>query len=172
MKIAISIIVHNSKQRPNGHFFLNRLIDSIHAIETDIYHVAVVDNSSIPEIPYEILEKIKKFNSYSIDRIDDQSIEGLSGGWNLALDRSRSKDPDILIYINDDVILTNDIAELVKLYKEDKDSHITVYGPVTDNHGTGVRLQRKENLPKYFHLAIPNEDWSELNIKAREEWIS
>lgn len=150
MKIGIITVTHQSDEyRPYGIELVTNFIQSLVNISYD-YECIVIDNASTTPIQYP---------NVHILRVDNQHIYGLTGGWELGLQKALQLDCDIIIINNDDLIYNNTINKFISYIADDIDNNITVYGPVSNGILSGVQLQNTPinsiyNLTNNIHNMI------------------
>jgi GT2 family glycosyltransferase len=127
MKIGISVAMHWSDQlRPNGEVFIKNLVNSINDSVLFDKSIYVIDNASQYETNIIGYPNVKYF------KIQDQSIEGITGAWNQGIYNAIKDGCDVIINTNDDLIFNNTVNKFVEYIINDKDNINTVYGPVTN----------------------------------------
>lgn len=135
-KIGFVITVHwSDKIRPNGKNYALNLISSIKKYVKHDYTIYIIDNESQHEFDFSEFENLK------YTRIEDQSVKGLTGAWNLGISLAHKDKCDVIIVSNDDLEFNDTINKFIDYINEDKQSKNTVYGPVSN----GVQFQQKSN---------------------------
>lgn len=136
MKIGIVTVTHQSDVlRPNGLELVTRLVDSLSCLNYK-YECVVVDNASV--IPIQI-------PAVNIIRVEDQTIYGLTGAWELGLKKLIDLNCDICIISNDDLYYNDTINEFINQINIHSDKLISVYGPLSNGILAGIQLAQKPN---------------------------
>ena len=100
MKIGITVAMHWSDElRPDGDIFIKKLVNSINDVITCDKIIYVVDNASQYQSDILTYLNVKYF------KIEDQSIEGITGAWNQGIYNAINDGCDIIINTNDDIII-------------------------------------------------------------------
>jgi len=132
---------HSDKLRPDGDKYLKRQIESILTYCQHDFKVIIVDNESQHKLDYP-----KDDERFVYTRIDDQTIEGHTGAFNLGIDIASKRGCEILISCNDDLWFNETINYFIQYIKDtDHDPNI-VYGPVSD----GILLPSKQYSEKPY----------------------
>jgi glycosyltransferase involved in cell wall biosynthesis len=129
VKTIFSVTYHHSKKiRPNGASFLSRYLETL--IESTKFDlgIVIVDNQSEINL-YNQIKNIPEVLDYV--RIEDQSVNGLTGAWNVGIRRS-SELGDIIINTNEDLIFDQTINNFVSEIINDEKRHCSIYGPLTN----------------------------------------
>lgn len=137
MKIGISVAMHWSENfRPDGEIFIKKLVNSINDFIVYDKTIYVIDNAS--QYPSNIFTypNVKYF------KIEDQSIEGITGAWNQGIYNAIKDECDIIINTNDDIIFNKDVNKFIEHIHTDPRSDDTVYSPLTN--GVLVDHQRSK----------------------------
>lgn len=134
MKVGIVTVTHQSDElRPNGLQLVTRLVNSTADIQYP-FECVVVDNAS-PE-PITI-------PNVDIIRVEDQTIYGLTGGWELGLQHLLSKSCDLIIICNDDLFFNETINTFVEQIEKHPERDKSIYGPLSNGILTGVQRASK-----------------------------
>ena len=130
-KTIFSVTYHQSERiRPNGHLYLLNYLESLRKHSEFSFGVVVVDNES--EI--DLREAIKKNDFDFVEdyiRVEDQSVSGLTGAWNVGIERA-SQLGDLVINTNEDLTFNKSINSFVSDILLDKDRDMSIYGPMTN----------------------------------------
>lgn len=116
----------SDKFRPNGDVFIKKLVNSINdhiLYEKSIY---VVDNAS------QHASDIFTYPNVKYSKIEDQSIEGITGAWNKGLYQSVNDGCDIIINTNDDIVFNDSVNKFIEYIIQDKRNIDSIYGPLTN----------------------------------------
>jgi stalled ribosome rescue protein Dom34 len=127
MKIGITVAMHWSDEfRPDGDIFIKKLVNSINDVITCDKVIYVVDNAS--QYPSNILT----YSNVKYFKIEDQSIEGITGAWNQGIYNAINDGCDIIINTNDDIIFNNSVNKFIDHINTDAKSINTIYSPLTN----------------------------------------
>jgi hypothetical protein len=127
MKIGISVAMHWSDEfRPDGDVFIKKLVNSINDVITCDKVIYVVDNASQHSSNILTYSHVKYF------KIEDQSIEGITGAWNQGIYNAINDGCDIIINTNDDIIFNNSVNKFIDHINTDPNSINTIYSPLTN----------------------------------------
>jgi GT2 family glycosyltransferase len=161
MKVGLTVTTHRSNHiRPNGVQLLNNFLNSFRTcgFEYD-YCFYISDNQS--EIPFEYPSNLNIKTFY----IENQSINGLTGAWNLSLYEAYKDNCDIFWNFNDDIRFTkytNKFIECILNY-ENRDN--AIFGPLTDNGGhkiinqsdrVGIGYSKLKTIPNIYNYDVLN----------------
>lgn len=139
MKIGFVVTMHwSDKLRPNGKDYILNFIESVILNLKYNYCIYVIDNESQYKVDFSNYKNLKYI------RIDDQSIEGITGAWNLGINLAYEDNCDIIINSNDDLIINDTINEFIKYIIDDTHNLDVVYGPVTNGQLSGPQ---KSDVP-------------------------
>lgn len=137
MKVGFVVTAHHSPEyRPNGIEFISKFCTSLNESCKYEFNLYVVDNASTETL-------ILPDNAINI-RIDDQTINGITGAWNTGIYRAYSDGCDIIINCNDDLWFNETVNTFIEriclLYSEN-----SIYGPLSNGiiHGP-----QKSNQPR------------------------
>lgn len=158
MKVGICVTTHRSQNiRPQGKelldIFFNEFKNSNFNYDYTIY---ISDNASL--IPYKYPNDL----NLNIIKIQDQSIKGLTGAWNLGLNEAYKEGCDVLWNFNDDIVPNNTMNQFIKLIEQHPERHDILFGPLSDNGGSvspNTSLGPKEG---YQDLNIKPNSWDNL----------
>lgn len=132
MKVGIVTVTHQSeKYRPNGIELVTNFINSLHHISYE-YECIIIDNSSTNHI---------NLNNVHVLRVDDQTIFGLTGAWELGLRKALELNCDIILINNDDLEYNESINKLISYISNDERKDISIYGPVSNGLLGGIQCQ-------------------------------
>jgi hypothetical protein len=131
MKVGITITSHRSKEiRPNGGELLDGFFESFRKSNFQYeYCIYVSDNASTLPYSYPTDLNLKVIN------IEDQSINGLTGAWNLGIDKAYKDGCDIIWNFNDDLILNSSINTFVDTVTALPTYPLGIYGPLSNEGG-------------------------------------
>lgn len=137
MKVGFVVTSHWSDElRPQGGEFLIRFCETLKEHCRYDFDLYVVDNASTYRLP--------TFDFAEYIRIEDQTLEGITGAWNKGLNRAYSDGCDILVNCNDDLWFNETINKLLSYIVEDFSSD-TIYSGLSDGILTG---SQKSSNPK------------------------
>ena len=130
-KTIFSVTYHQSERiRPNGHLYLLNYLETLRKHANFPFGVVVVDNESEINLA-EIIQK----NGFSFVedyiRIPDQSISGLTGAWNVGIQRAAQLG-DIVVNTNEDLTFNSTINSFVSDILSDENRDVSIYGPMTN----------------------------------------
>jgi len=127
MKVSFIITSHCSDNlRPKGNYYLKRQIDSIIEYCEHDFKIVIIDNESHTK-----LEFPENDDRFIYHRIDDQTIEGVTGAFNKGMEVAYANGCDILITCNDDLWFNDSINKFISYIKETNNKDI-VYAPVSN----------------------------------------
>lgn len=125
-KVAFVVTSHWSDEiRPQGGDLLTRYLDSIYNHCIFPYEVYVVDNQSQYKLP------IDSYPNLHYIRIEDQYKKGLTGAWNVGINKAYEDGCDIIFNCNDDLFFSESINQLITYIQEDYSADL-VYSTVTN----------------------------------------
>lgn len=124
--------------RPHGDKFIKNIIESIEKFIKYDYIIYVIDNESQHHFDFSNYKNVKYY------RINDQSLEGITGAWNVGINMAYEDGCDIIINSNDDIVMNDTINKMVEHISLDKESDDCMYGVMTN--GTVLDSQRS-NTP-------------------------
>jgi len=180
MKIGITVTTHRSKLfRPNGKELLDTFLNSFRESNFEYeYCIYISDNQSETAYDYPTDLNIKVLT------IDDQSISGLTGAWNLGLHQAYSEKCDIIWNFNDDIVLNKSINTFINRILQIDNYHLGIYGPLSNEGGyeapnnsqgpsAGVReLNVKRGsmreVPNGFSFAITRQVYEKYRFSEKE----
>lgn len=137
MKIGITVAMHWSDElRPYGDIFIKKLVNSINDVITCDKIIYVVDNAS------QYRSDILTYLNVKYFKIEDQSIEGITGAWNQGIYNAINDGCDIIINTNDDIIFNNSVNKFIDHINTDPKSTNTIYSPLTN--GVFVENQKSD----------------------------
>jgi len=151
MRVAFIITCHWSDSiRPTGGELCTAIINSVIKSCKYDFCIYIIDNASQHQLPVPKDDKIQTI------RVEDQSKLGLTGAWNLGLEKAFQDGCDILINSNDDLTFNDTINYFINYIINDENSTNTVYGPATN--GTHFPSQRSDG-PINEIRELPLRDW-------------
>ena len=126
MLIGFVIINHYSKYRKYGREILNDLLNDISKFVKNKYKIIIVDNGSDTKL---------KLNDENITliHIEDQSISGLTGAWNIGVNKAIEEQCDLIYNINDDLRLNDSINYMYDHIINDNKNKFSVYSCYADD---------------------------------------
>lgn len=127
MKIGISVTMHWSEDfRPDGEVFIKKLVNSINDFIVYDKTIYVIDNAS------QYSSNISTYSNVIYSKIEDQSIEGITGAWNRGIDQAINDGCDIIINTNDDIVFNSSVNEFIDYITKDTNNVNTIYSPLTN----------------------------------------
>lgn len=145
MKIGICATMHWSDQfRPNGDVFIKKLVTSINDFIKYDKTIYVIDNAS--QYPSNIFT----YSNVKYFKINDQTIEGITGAWNQGIYNAVNDGCDIIINTNDDIIFNDSVNKFIEHIIGDSKNIDSIYGPLTN--GVLVDLQISNGPKKGIQL--------------------
>jgi hypothetical protein len=137
MKVGFIVTSHwSSKYRPDGGLFIERFCSSLNDACKYEFNLYVIDNAS--EF------KLNVPDNANVVRIDDQTLEGITGAWNKGIHLAYTEGCDIIINCNDDLWFNDSINVFIETicssYNED-----AIYAPLTNGVISGAQ---KSNASK------------------------
>jgi hypothetical protein len=180
MKVGLTLTTHRSKKlRPNGAFLLDQFFQSFRDSNFKYdYCFFISDNAS--EIAYEYPTDI----NYKLILIKNQSINGLTGAWNLGIDAAYKDGCDIIWNFNDDLELNSSINVFIEHIQTTPGYPLGIYGPLSNeggheapNNSTGPKngVTQLEVVPgsmrnvlNGFSFAITKEVYERYSYKENE----
>lgn len=156
MKIGFVVTAHWSDEyRPEGGKYLKRYNDTLNEYCNYDYTLYVVDNASTHKLP-------DTNNSIHL-RVDDQTLEGITGAWNLGINRAYEDGCEIIINCNDDLWFDITINNFIQYIINHTDSN-AIYAPLTNGviggsqfanfPSTGVQIKRGHDIVNGFCFAM------------------
>lgn len=137
--IGFSLVTHKSDElRPDALELSRKMICSIRQNLSYPFKIAVVDNGSSDPLEFRIFftKLFQEINlpdeNYTVVRIENQYIRGISGGWNDGVMWCYQQGCDIITTLSDDLLFNktiNDFYEQIKIHPDRKNS---IYGPVSN----------------------------------------
>lgn len=135
--IGFSLVTHKSEElRPDAFDLSTTMIRSIKDNLRYPFKIAVVDNGS-PD-PEEFrnffvgLFKELSINDYSVLRVDNQYLRGISGGWNDGVKWCHQQGCDIISTVSDDLLFNESINAFYEQIDKHTHKHNSIYGPVSN----------------------------------------
>lgn len=151
MKIGIVTVTNQSDElRPHGLELTMRLVNSLSHLNYD-FECVVVDNASTNPIDIPMTHGI---------RIEDQTVFGLTGAWELGLRKLIELNCDIYLICNDDLYFNETINQFIYQIINHPDKLISIFGPVSNGILSGIQLQNK---PSYEIIELTNNFSNMLN---------
>ena len=148
MKIGFVVTAHWSDEyRKQGGFFLERFCNSLLEHCSYNFKVYVVDNASTYPLP--------QFDVAQYIRIEDQTIEGITGAWNRGLHTAYSDGCNILVNCNDDLWFNSTLNIFLAKLVKSNNSNI-VYSALTNGVLGGPHLSRG---PRAGVTNMPCTNW-------------
>ena len=138
MKIGFVVTAHWSDEyRPNGNEFIKRFCTTLKEQCKHEFNLYVVDNGSEHELT--------KFDFAEYIRIEDQSIIGIVGAWNIGLSHAYHDGCDIIINCNDDLWFNDTINTFLNYVISDHNKNV-VYAALTDGVLSGRKKAHKPGI--------------------------
>ena len=126
VKVGLVITNHYSQTtRPYGRDLLANALKSFTKFAKFNYEIIIVDNQS----DNRVLKSPQNIHSIYIE---DQMKKGLTGAWNVGIKAASQLGCDIILNSNDDLIFNETINNFVNHIKENKQSDISLFGPLTN----------------------------------------
>ena len=176
MKTAFVITCHWSDHiRPRGGELCSSVINSIIESCKHDFVIYIVDNASQHQLPIPKNDKIQTI------KVEDQSKFGLTGAWNLGLEKAFRGGCNILINSNDDLTFNDTINYFINYIKNDKNSINTIYSPATNktpilaqqsngpiNKIKGLSLKGYHTTPSGFLWGITKDHYKKWKYTDNE----
>lgn len=141
MKIGISVAMHwSDKLRPNGDKFIKKLVNSINEFVKYNKNIYVIDNGSQYESDIIGYENVKYY------KINDQTLEGITGAWNQGIYNAITDECDIIINTNDDLIFNDTVNKFINNIETDPKSINSIYGPLTNGVLVNTQLSDRPKI--------------------------
>ena len=152
--IGFVVVAHWSDAlRPRGNEFLLRHIKSIHDSCQYPFKIYVIDNQSQHKFD------LSQFANILYTYVEDQTVTGITGAWNLGIDKAFSDGCDIIINGGDDMYYNDSVNNLIKFAIEDKLSENRIYAPLTNGVLSGTQ---KWNTSREGHFILPCTTWTNV----------
>ena len=137
MKVGFAIVTHQSDICPSGNDETFEFIKSIQSTVKYDYEIFLVDNQSTP----------KYSQDYNIDGInytfiEDQSIAGVTGAWNLGINLAAAG-CDIINLCNNDLLFADSINKYLKKITACPRKDAFLFGPITNMGGAPGHFQER-----------------------------
>jgi hypothetical protein len=156
MKVGFIATAHHSDEyRKDGGLFIERFCNTLNENCKYDFNLYVVDNAST--------YKLNVPENAKIIRIDDQTINGITGAWNLGIHQAYIDGCDIIVNCNDDLWFNDTINTFIQ-YIIDHTEVDAVYAPLTNgvlggsqmSHGPlpGVQIKRGHDIVNGFCFAM------------------
>jgi hypothetical protein len=124
MKIGFIVTAHHSNvYRPDGGLFIERFCTTLNQSCKYEYNLYVIDNAS--EFNLNVSD-----NAYVI-RIDDQTIEGITGAWNKGIYQAYVDNCDVIVNCNDDLWFNESINTFIESICSMPDENV-IYGMLSN----------------------------------------
>lgn len=136
MKIGFVITTHNSDVSPQGNRDTKEFIDSIKQHVLYEYEIILIDNTSVPR--YNELYSAQDLN-YKF--IEDQTILGITGAWNIGFKKAIELGCDIINNCNNDLVLSSTINDYIKKIAACPKKDSFAFGPLTNLGGAPGHFQ-------------------------------
>jgi len=129
MKLGIVITMHYSKKnRPNGMELVNNCLSTLYEHLDYDFNVYIVDNQS--DIKSDIGDGI---DNIWYHYVENQFETGLTGAWNLGINKAVSDNCDIILNINDDLEFNTTINNFINIIENHEYKDLSFFGPVASN---------------------------------------
>lgn len=156
MKVAFVVTAHHSDEyRKNGGYFIERFCNTLNQYCKFDFNLYVVDNASTYKLPVT--------ENANILRIEDQTISGITGAWNLGIYRAYSDNCDIIINCNDDLWFNETINTFIQYIVDNSDENV-IYAPLTNGvlggsqfsnaPLSGIQIKRGHDIVNGFCFAM------------------
>lgn len=168
----LTFATHSSTGRPTGHNFLIKKLKSIIEVKDLLREVVIIDNQSTPPVSErECYKEFVKHVKTTLIRVDDQTLKGVSGAWNLGIKTSFNLGAEYVINSCDDCVMNNSLKNYISWHLKNN-SNPYICGPITDDFGTGVKLQKLSNtkLGNFQKVAPENNPHELLDENAKKIW--
>lgn len=180
MKVGLTVTTHRSEKiRPNGSILLDGFFDSFRRSNFKYeYCIYVSDNGSTIDYKYPSDLNLKLIS------IEDQSVKGLTGAWNLGIDSAYRDGCDIIWNFNDDLELNSSINVFIEHIQNTPSYPLGIYGPLSNeggheapNNSAGPKQGITElkvtpgsmaNVPNGFSFALTKEVYEQYRHKEDE----
>lgn len=139
--IGFVVTTHFSERlRPNGRKLISDYLNSLNeSMEMD-YKVYIIDNESINKMEVSGDKYIYKY-------IEDQSILGITGAWNIGIKMAIDDKCDLIINTNDDIIFDSSINNFINIINGHEFNEVSLYAPVTNIGGCpGPNKQERKSI--------------------------
>jgi GT2 family glycosyltransferase len=137
MKVGFIVTSHWSDEyRPEGGEFITRFATTLKEHCNYDFNLYIVDNASSYTLPF--------FDFAEYIRIEDQTLEGITGAWNQGLHKAYSDGCNVLVNCNDDLWFNKTINILLKYIESHPDIN-AVYSSLSNGILQG---SQKANAPK------------------------
>jgi hypothetical protein len=151
--IGFIVVAHWSDDlRPYGNIFLQRHLQSIYDSCEHPFKIYVIDNQS------QYRFELDKFDNISYTYIEDQSISGITGAWNLGISKAFEDGCDVIINGGDDMFYNQTVNTLINFAINDTKSINRVYAPLSN----GVTTIQLSDKPKRGHIVLSCCNWNNL----------
>lgn len=135
MKVGIVTVTHQSENlRPYGLELVTEFINSLKCLKYE-YECIVIDNSSTVTL--------NLHDNIHLLRIEDQLIYGLTGAWEIGLQKAIELGCNIIIINNDDLIYNETVNSLITFIISHSENEISLYGPVSKGILGGKQLSSR-----------------------------
>jgi hypothetical protein len=158
MKIGIVVTVHwSSPDRTQGGFLFDRFIDSIKKSNIEYnFKLYIIDNQS--EFNFNLPTDIK----YDYFYVENQLAKGLTGAWNLGINKAFSDGCDIVVNTNDDVKFNYSFNYFIEDILNYKEKDTCIFGPRTDKAANGHPNSLPPEETKYTELDVVYGEYKNL----------
>lgn len=136
MKVGFAIITHNSDICPTGNQETIKFIESIQTHVKYDYEIYLVDNQSVPKY-----SSIAETEGMNYVYVEDQSINGVTGAWNIAVNNCIAGKCDIINLCNNDLIFIDSINRYIKKIAACPRKDNFLFGPITNKGGAPGHFQ-------------------------------
>lgn len=153
-----TITTHCSEEYcSNGNLFLDKCLKSLYTLSPN--KVIIVDNQSTIKPDINLYR-----DKLDIDYIyvENQKLRGLTGAWNIAIEKAISYGSSIICNCNNDIVFDSSYQNIFDAIKNDPLSNNTIYGPKTNNPGWQTK-QLVFDKNEYLLSGDPNPPAQTLN---------
>ena len=155
MKVGFVVTAHwSDKYRPRGGEYIKRFTATLIENCKYPYHIYVIDNASMHEL--DISDSI---GNMTYIRIDDQTINGITGAWNTGLHTAYMDGCTILVNCNDDLWFNDTINNFINVINDFDISDDVIFCPLTNGVLGGNPLQKSEQA-KQGITKLDSKRWS------------
>ena len=138
MKVGFAIVTHQSDICPSGNKDAHEFIESIRQHVKYNYEIYLIDNQSVPKY-----SEYSTIDDLNYTYIEDQSIKGTIGSWNLAINSAIKNGCDIINLCNNDLLFTDSINKYLKKIAACPRKDTFLFGPITNIGGAPGHFQER-----------------------------
>jgi hypothetical protein len=139
-KVGFVVTTHYSEEyRPQGNEFIGRFCKSLNDFCKFDFNLYVVDNASV-------LDLVLPDNAIVL-QVNDQTINGITGAWNLGIHKAYEDGCDIIINCNDDLWFNNTINKFISFIYNNMSEDV-IYSALTNGVLGGSQKSLKPKFGK------------------------